>query len=1323
MLSFTILFMVIQSQSIPNVLQPWSDWVLHGETHIGCLRAFNDGSQRVCTFFGPLNLEVNDQGGNFRQQVRTFHETMVPLPNFDGGWPQSFRVNNRDYPIANHGGSPYVVLREGSYDLRGSMSWPSLPHTLTISPHTPFVSLTLNGSRIDFPSRKEAGKIWLSEPKQDESEEDKVFCQVFRLWEDGVPIQLTTQIQVSVSGKVRNWEIPLPIPQAFHVTSIQSNLPYQLKSSQLNLQIRPGDWTVTLIGQTSEHLSHVQFPAQSPPWPEQEIVAFKTNPLIRQLELPDLSRLDPSQLPIPDDWKEKPCFLLKPEFHLAEKAPTNQSTAVNQSHLERNMWLDHDGKGFSFSDQLSGQLTRGTFISMTTPYQLGSARENGENLLITMNSEQQPGLEIRKKHFRLDLESRLSERKANFPATGLSIPVRSVSGQLFLPPGWDVLFATGPFSFSRTWMNQWNLFDFFILLLLCLSIARLWSKRVALLALACFVLCFQEPNLPVIIWIAIVLLTALCTYLPSGRLKSLVSWLKRATLLALIFIIFSFTAFELRYALYPHLRPSYGIPRAPDTFNMTQNTVQILPSEPMEEIAQTLSRQMPMAKKAPKMRKYSPGRAVQTGFGLPDWSDGTSLSFRTRSPIAPNQYVGLFLISPTMNRLITLLQVGILWLFLFTLMGLKMDRFKSLTKQGLSTVAFLVLFFIVVTPANAQIPDADMLESLKQRLLEPPECLPSCANYQRADLQLDENRLTIRLRVDCLADVVVPIPGQFNEWMPNEVILGTRNVPLHLQQDGSLWAPLREGINELILSGPVPPQSSFSVRFPLGLANTTVSSRFWTFEAPRNNLSRNSFIRFFRIEPEEGEELESSELPPFFELKRHLEFDQKWTVHSTLTRVGDSRLSLLLEIPLLPQEAITTKGVETRDGKALIQLPGQVQSMSWRSQLPIQDRVRLKANEANWFTETWSIWTSSLWQLTFSGLDPVSHFDSEDDWNPVWKPWPEEELELSIRQPEISPGKTSTINRTDLSLVPGSQLSEHTLYLNLHTSTGGTKTWNFDKEITLNKLEIDDKPIPVPAPGATLEVPLNPGKHRIFLDWEQPHALSWHYRTPQIDLGESSLNNSVSVTFPYNRWIIWVSGPSQGPVLLFWTHILFFALISFLISKIPWVPFKFYQILLLSLGLDQIHIATTFILYVWLILMAHRADSDRNLDFVLHNLRQLFIAFITIVALILFLESIRHGLLSYPEMSITGNGSYRDTLRWYLERPIIPTVHIFSVPLWIYRLLMLLWALWMARFLTTQASWFWNAFSKGGLWRSPQKIILSDPISQPEPRRTKNEEE
>jgi hypothetical protein len=50
------------------------------------------------------------------------------------------------------------------------------------------------------------------------------------------------------------------------------------------------------------------------------------------------------------------------------------------------------------------------------------------------------------------------------------------------------------------------------------------------------------------------------------------------------------------------------------------------------------------------------------------------------------------------------------------------------------------------------------------------------------------------------------------------------------------------------------------------------------------------------------------------------------------------------------------------------------------------------------------------------------------------------------------------------------------------------------------------------------------------------------------------------------------------------------------------------------------------------------------------------------------------------------------------------------VPLWVYRFLILAWALWLAFALLRWLRWGWDSFTTGGLWK-PRKPRIASPAA------------
>jgi len=95
---------------------------------------------------------------------------------------------------------------------------------------------------------------------------------------------------------------------------------------------------------------------------------------------------------------------------------------------------------------------------------------------------------------------------------------------------------------------------------------------------------------------------------------------------------------------------------------------------------------------------------------------------------------------------------------------------------------------------------------------------------------------------------------------------------------------------------------------------------------------------------------------------------------------------------------------------------------------------------------------------------------------------------------------------------------------------------------------------------------------------------------------------------------------------------------------------------------------------------------------------------LTVIALSMLIQAIAQGLLGAPDMMINGNMGLMSSgqdLSWYQDKLQNghSTIWIFSLPIWVYQVLMLLWALWLAFALVRWLRWGWECFSEQGLWR------------------------
>jgi hypothetical protein len=131
-----------------------------------------------------------------------------------------------------------------------------------------------------------------------------------------------------------------------------------------------------------------------------------------------------------------------------------------------------------------------------------------------------------------------------------------------------------------------------------------------------------------------------------------------------------------------------------------------------------------------------------------------------------------------------------------------------------------------------------------------------------------------------------------------------------------------------------------------------------------------------------------------------------------------------------------------------------------------------------------------------------------------------------------------------------------------------------------------------------------------------------------------------------------------------------------------------------------------------------RVEQEPPLHPALFDLLQLALAAFSFVFAGVLWAAIHHNLLLDVDMQVRGAASDERVLRWYVDRVpgALPEPWIATLPLYMWRVAMLLWALWLVAALLRWLPWAWRAFCEGGLWRTlPKPTPAVRPMPPPPP--------
>ena len=1318
---------------VPDELEGWQQWVLQGREYLDCPFHFDRGATEagdfLCAWPGRLSLDVTARSAQFVQLWTVDgDEQWIALPGSPEHWPDRVTVNGRAIEVVARDNVPSVRLAPGNYEIAGRFLWDERPGVLRLPAASGLLSLVVDGREIQRPELDGNG-VFLGERRRDERTVDSVRTVVYRLVADDVPTRLITQLQIDVSGSVREESFGPVLPAGFVPLSMNSQLPARLEADgRLRLQVRPGRWVVYLNARGPSVLDAITAPTQGTHLPGDEIWSYQSNDRLRVTVAEGLPPVDPVQVEVPRGWQSLPAFRVAPgETLTIDERSRGVVSASNELMLDRTMWLDFDGEGFIVQDAIAGEMRADWRLDMAGPYELLAATEYGENLLITKGAEEgQAGIEVRRTQVGLETLGRSNTRGA-MPATGWDARFASVQAELNLPPGHKLLTASGVDEARGSWMQRWQLLDFFLVLIITIAVWRLFNPTAGAVALLALVLSFHEPMAPTWLWLNLLVAIALLRVAPEGRLFQVVRGYQLLSAAALVIALVPFVASQLRIAIYPQLEPQYNYYRLYDAADEVYAEPEIgaRPASMQvqrESVSKARPDQQPLmeemvvmaTKRADELQfsRYAPNAIVQAGAGIPTWR-WNSYPLRWSGPVDATQDLRLVILPRWLVSGLRFVEVLLLLLFAGFIAAEIVGRqwrlpggmvLGAARAAGVVLVCSTGLFHAPM--AQAQTPDPALLEELERRLLEPPDCVPRCAEIVTADVRIDIASIEMDLGIHALEDVAVPLPGSVQGWRPTAVLVnGAATTRVIRHASGTYWLRVAPGRQRVTLRGPIPAADSVEVPFPTPARVISVASDGWAVAGIKDRRLSSGSLQLSRMQQDGDDTVrwESSRFPVFARIEREIHFDLDWRVRTTVNRVAPTEGALTLEIPLIDGETVVSGDFTVTDSTVLVTMGPEQASVEWASNLPRQSSLALRAPVGAPWKEQWTVAVGNIWSASFDGV-PES---KTNDWFDgvriaTFDPRAGEVLTIGTSRPEAATGATLAFDSVSLDVDYGNRSSDVSLTLQYRSTQGAQHVVKLPPDAEVSAVVIDGREQTLRAQDGELALPILPGEHTIAVSWRAPGGMSWRTLTPNVDLGASASNIELAMSRPQDRWLLGTTGPQLGPAVLYWPELAALILFAIILGRVGLSPLRTHHWLLLGLGFSTFSWPVLAIVAAWLFACGLREKLGAGkLDWWQFNLVQVVIGGLTVVALLAIVTALPQGLLGTPDMHVTGHNSFGTELGWFADRSdsLLPVASAFTVPMWIYKALILAWALWLSFSLVRWLPWVWKCFSGDGFWR------------------------
>ncbi|EDY18784.1 hypothetical protein CfE428DRAFT_3821 [Chthoniobacter flavus Ellin428] len=704
---------------------------------------------------------------------------------------------------------------------------------------------------------------------------------------------------------------------------------------------------------------------------------------------------------------------------------------------------------------------------------------------------------------------------------------------------------------------------------------------------------------------------------------------------------------------------------------------------------------------------YDAKARIQTGPGVPEWK-WRAVSFGWNGPVSSSQQVRPVLISLAMERVLTVLRIGLLLLLAAVLFDVRKLRAPSVP-AGAKTAAAVLLFAFTIAHGSAQtsIPDSTTLEKLRERLLKPSDAYPHAADIPSVTLTLQQNKVTMDAEIHAAIRTAVPIPGRLPAWSPINVLVDDKPEVSLRRDDGFLWVVLEAGIHHVHVEGSLGNITEWEWNYVLLPRQLKVDAPDWNVSGIKADGVPEAQVFLSRKQKVVAAQssYDQPALQTVVSVERELELGLVWEVHTVVKRLTPTGRATELRVPLLPGENVLTPEAVVKEGFIEIRLGARDQSFAWESELSVTKQLSLATRPDDTWVEHWRLVASPVWNVTLAGLTPT--FEQPDSrLVPVWHPWPGEKVDLSVSRPEAIAGATMTVNHATHELTLGRRQRTAKLNLSLRSSLGENFLVELPADAEVTSLVHDGNAVPVHKEAGKLVIPLHPGEQNVAIDWKRDVSLGASTAIDDVRLPVESANVSSTISVPEDRWVLWAGGPQRGPAVRFWGILICALLAALALGRMARSPLKTAEWMLLVIGLTQVPLAAGLAVVGWLFFVTWRGgEGFQRLSRYSYNVLQIFLILLTIAALVILIAAVGEGLLGRPEMFIAGNDSTATELHWFKARSedSLPHCRCLSVSIWWYRLFMLIWALWLAMALIRWLQRGWKNFGTGGYFHHKPK--------------------
>jgi len=867
-------------------------------------------------------------------------------------------------------------------------------------------------------------------------------------------------------------------------------------------------------------------------------------------------------------------------------------------------------------------------------------------------------------------------------------------------------------------------------------------------ALITLILGYHESHMPTFLWLNLIASISIVDKITKPSWLKAFNIYRWISVGLLLLTLLPFVAQQIRYTLHPQLEMSRSITFSlSDTASMRpKNPINIAVAE-LEQYDDfqdnEIKRRTRKIAKASSViitalrtqraeldNSYEQGAIIQAGKGKPNWQ-WKQAGYGWNGPVEGDEQVSLHILTTNWVRLLRVMLIVFSLLWLLTILskgfniksGMKeiLDNTnngkKRATKNktlantasiGLAIFLGISSFSVSEKISAKEYPSEALLTELHSRLYPKPVCAPNCVSVANAKMTINGLAVALELSYQSGAELASLLPDS-DDWNIEAISVNGKATNALWRNKSGQWLPLKAGLSNVKIIAHLKIKSDLVIRFPEKPLRLTHKIKGWELSGVSNQKLSGNSIQLTRVEPmvKAGSDKASNSglrknqpyeqsIADLLLLTRKFHFGSQWRLTTQVTRQAPQKGTITTKIPLLSFEHPLQNTDKIKNGLMHLVLPNNTYSKRWDSIIKSESKndtgsesFELIALDDPSISESWEILVFPNWNIEVSGIPAVfpNTYSPDDYWIYQYYPRAGEKLTFKLSKPPAVLGESVAITKISQSHAISQRKTTTSIQINYQATRAEPLIIDIGDH-QIKSVKQDQVKINLAKVDGKITVGLKPGEHQIELLIEASIPVDFKRVIKSIKIGRDFSNLTSQVNLPDNRWLLSASGAGYGPAILYWGELIFFLLLAIGLSRLSFSPLNYWQWLILGLGMSTFSWPALALVAIWLLASQWKRENKDSISqrAVLGNWLTVVSTVFAVLALV---GAVPFGLLQSPDMGVAGNGSYGNSLIWFLDqgKDSLGDIVLYTLPLWIYKVLMLLWATWLSFSLIKWLSW------------------------------------